>query len=170
MARLCVRDLDARRRSDYLSAVGWPGDTGQLNATIAEVGEHWVGNEHLDEAVLHLDVGRSEVGAKLGLEYHFERLPQLRGELAETGFLSYLEQRGLCSASKHQALLSWPGYQVKTLKHELWPSLITRRVNHLKLVFDHQHLSEIKCYLCVTHSYHQDAGSGAGAAQAAGGQ
>lgn len=152
--RFCVRGLDPQQRLEYLRAVGWAG-ADQLGSSIAALTEHWGGDEHKQGAVLHLDVGLAGVGPALGLEYYLERPPQLRGELSEIGFLDHLGSLGLCSANKRQGLLAWPGCEIRRLSHQLWPSLVSRRVNHIKLVHDHHRFVEAKGYLCVSHRYYQ---------------
>jgi hypothetical protein len=57
----------------------------------------------------------------------------------------------LCSASKRDALVRWCGHTVEQLPHACWPSLVLRRVSHVKLVFGPDAAAEAKTYLSVFH-------------------
>ncbi len=147
--RVCIRGLCGEAAADFLEALGWPMQRVEwvrhwLGATIAEDGARPV--------LLHVEVGEGLKPA-LGLEFALSRPSQLRGELAELGWLDGLVRRRLCAPRKRLGLRRWPGRSVQTFRHELWPSLVTRWVNHVKLVVDDGRLVEAKAYLYLRHDY-----------------
>lgn len=149
-ARLCVSGLAGDALARWLDAIGWGGDAGAVAALVHEVGALDDG-AHARPAIVHVDVGDAGVLPRLGLEYPFARRPQLEGRIAESGLLAWLAGRGLLHAAKARALAAWPGYETRTLAHELWPSILARRVNHVKLVVDDAGRWEAKGYLCAFH-------------------
>jgi hypothetical protein len=134
-----------------LNEVGWPEDQGRMAAeavaAIAGAGAPEVG-------MLHLDVLEGALLPRLGVEYTLERKAQIRGRVAEQAFLNTLAERGLCEPQRRDALLSWPGYELLTLRHELWPSLLARRVNCIKLVHEPDREPQMKAYLLAFHQPH----------------
>ena len=101
-------------------------------------------------SVLHLDID-PKVGflRRAGLEQRFSRLCQLRGNIDAEGqsLLKGLRDQGLCSAEKQAALLAWPGRGTALLPHSLPWSLISRRLNHVKLAIGPDGSIEAKAYL-----------------------
>jgi hypothetical protein len=69
----------------------------------------------------------------------------------EQAFLDHLVKCGLCLPERRDALLAWPGYEVRTLRHELWPSWLIRRVNCVKLVHEPDREAQAKAYLLAFH-------------------
>lgn len=134
-----------------LNEVGWPEDQGRMAAEVVaamrDAGAPEVG-------MLHLDVLEGALLPRLGVEYTLERQAQIRGRVAEQPFLDALAQRGLCEPGRRDALLSWPGYELLTLRHELWPSLLARRVNCIKLVHEPDREPQMKAYLLAFHQPH----------------
>ena len=98
--------------------------------------------------VTHLDVNETILPG-VGIELTFERRPQVRGELRERGFLDHLVQAGLCTPEAGRS--ARPGHSMARLNHQIWPSLVLRRLNHVKLRFEARRLAEAKAYLCFTH-------------------
>jgi hypothetical protein len=148
VARLCVIGLARHELATYLRTVHWPGpidDIAQLCGAIARA-------EAAASAptIVHLDVG-ADLRPTLGLEYALARGSQLRGEIAEVALLDWLVAEGLCDRAKRDALSAWPGYELGVMPHELWPSLIVRRVNHVKLVWTPDAPLQTKAYLGVKH-------------------
>ncbi|HKG94394.1 MAG TPA: hypothetical protein VKA84_20950 [Gemmatimonadaceae bacterium] len=142
--RVCAMGVKGPALANYLRAAGWPGDPHEIARVAAELAP-------AGAAMVHLDVGAAGVAPALGLELTFARRPQLDGVLAEAGLLDALAARGLCAAEKRDALAAWPGYRVETLPHELWPSVVVRRLNHVKVVCGPEGAREAKAYLCVHH-------------------
>jgi hypothetical protein len=88
----------------------------------------------------------------MGIEYLLSTRAQRRGRLGERPLLEALAAAG-CDRARLEALDRWPGRALCTLPHELWPSLVLRRVNHLKLVYEGQTVSAVKAYLSVCHAF-----------------
>ncbi|HEX6041380.1 MAG TPA: hypothetical protein VFZ20_25230 [Longimicrobium sp.] len=134
-----------------LGDVGWPEDQARMAAgavaTMARAGAPAIG-------MLHLDVLEGALLPRLGVEYTLERQPQIRGTVAERAFLESLAEMGLVDPERRDALLAWPGYEVRTLRHELWPSLLARRVNCIKLVHEPDRAPQMKAYLLTFHQPH----------------
>lgn len=134
-----------------LNEVGWPEDQGRMAAEVVaamrDAGAPEVG-------MLHLDVLEGALLPRLGVEYTLERMAQIRGRVAEQAFLDALAERRLCDPGRRDALLSWPGYELLTLRHELWPSLLARRVNCIKLVHEPDREPQMKAYLLTFHQPH----------------
>jgi hypothetical protein len=134
-----------------LNEVGWPEDQGRMAAEVVETmrdaGAPEIG-------MLHLDVLEGALLPRLGVEYTLDRHAQIRGRVAEQRFLDTLAEWGLCEPERHEALRAWPGYEVVTLRHELWPSLLARRVNCIKLVHEPDREPQMKAYLLTFHQPH----------------
>jgi hypothetical protein len=111
--------------------------------------------------MLHVDVAGAPL-PRAGVELALAREPQVRGRLVETAFLSRLVETGLCTPGRRDALLAWPGTRRCTLPHELWESVMVRRVNCVKLVSGPQGV-EAKAYLlaCSLPAPARRAGDGA---------
>lgn len=148
VARLSVIGL---RRADvltYLRAIAWPGSLLELRDQLADT---WEGSDSQPEfAVLNLDVGK-EIRPALGLEFRLERRCQTAGRIAETGWIQSLVAQAYCTPLKALALSAWPGCSRAVLPHELWPSVICRRVNHFKLTYRPGQPAEWKAYLSFSH-------------------
>jgi len=149
--RLCPGDIAARDLPAYLARVGWPGDLPRLRDTLREFARARRGALAADAALLHLDA-TDEVLPRLGMEYVFDRRPQVRGALAERAFLALLVRRGLCTPAEAAALEAFPGCGIERLPQHLWRSMVVRRVNHIKLVMDGDAV-QAKAYLVVHHRY-----------------
>ena len=145
--RLCVMGLSRTELQAWLRSVRWPGDEARLRTLMASLADPASGGQ-AQPAIVHVDVGESIDGA-VGLEYPLARHPQLAGEVAESAMLDNLVARRLVSAAVAAALRDWAGYEERTLAHELWPSVIVRRVNHLKLVLSATGALHLKLYLCA---------------------
>lgn len=146
--RLYLSRVDARAVPGLLDRVGWPEDHARDAAgVLAEV----AAGETPPLGMLHLDVLEGALLPRLGLEYTLERKPQVRGEIVERGFLDRLVACGLCRPERRDALLAWPGYEVRTLRHELWRSWLIRRVNCIKLVHEPDREAQAKAYLLAFH-------------------
>jgi hypothetical protein len=105
--------------------------------------------------VLDVDIdGQGRLLPRVGLEIPFDRALQVRGDVGERELMRSLVASGLCARTRSRALLAWPGCERRTMPHELWPSLVLRRVNHVKLVRVHGRVLEAKAYLCLTHAFH----------------
>jgi len=150
--RLCPGDVAARDLPAYLGAVGWPGDVDALGQLLRDAGRTRRGAFAPDPALLHLDLG-AQVLPRLGLEMVFDRRAQTRGVLAEGAFMRWLVRHGLCTAPEAAALAGFPGCGIERLPHQLWRSMVMRRVNHVKLVIDGAGPPRAKAYLVLHHRY-----------------
>jgi hypothetical protein len=114
-----------------LRAVGWPGEPDELALLLRRLGRAPGPAPFL--AMSYLDLAEGVLPA-VGVEYKLRRAGQSRGKLAERAFLDGLVEMGVCTAARRRGIDGWPGARVEMLPHELWESLGTRRVNHVKLV------------------------------------
>ncbi len=152
--RVCVVGIGEDALPGYLARVGWSGDPRALHHFLRETGTADGRRLHPGPGMLHLDVDGDAVQPRIGLEYVLERGGQIRGRLHETGFLDRLVELGLCTAAKRDGLLAWPGYSFEDFAHELWPSLVKRRVNHVKLVYEEGRTPQAKAYLCAFSGFY----------------
>jgi hypothetical protein len=155
-ARVCVQGLRRDLRA-YLGRVGWPGDPEGLarDVLVPLAGAQAAG---ADEAVhvIHLDL-EPQVRPALGLEYAFARADQARGVLREAPLLDLLVARGWCDAAVRDAIGAWPGSREEALPHQIWPSRVERRVNHVKIVRAPDGSIEAKAYLAALVEPSRDA-------------
>jgi hypothetical protein len=131
-----------------LDQVGWPEDEALHTARV--LGAVDAGTAPA-LGMLHLDVLEGALLPRLGLEYTLERRAQVRGEIVERRFVERLVECGLCAPERRDGLLAWPGYEVRTLRHELWRSWFIRRVNCIKLVHEPGREVQAKAYLLAFH-------------------
>lgn len=151
--RLCASGIGVRELPVFLRAAGWPGPYAPLETLLPALHAVREGAALRDPALLHLDLGAGGVQPRLGLEYVFGWKEQARGRLAETAFVNHLAARGLCTAAEAAALAAFPGCATEQLPHELWRSLVLRRVNHVKLVLDGERPPEAKGYLVLHNRF-----------------
>lgn len=146
--RVCVAGLHVADVEPFLGLAGWRGSTMPLRRLLTPLaaGE---GADRRARTVLHLDIVGSAVAARVGAERGFARASQLHGHINECDVLDTLVSLGWCSTDKRRALNAWPGVDVMTLPHDWWPSLITRRLNHLKVVGGDGADPSVKLYLSV---------------------
>jgi hypothetical protein len=151
--RVCVLGLGGPRVGDYLRAVGWPGDLDALREHLRRM----AGDPEPDAAgiaIVHLDIDDHErVRPALGFEYALARRPQVRGTIGEETFFERLVASAACDARKRDVLRQWPGCAIETLPHAIWPSLVMRRVSHVKIVYAPPGALEAKAYLCGAHEW-----------------
>lgn len=131
--------------AERMHGLGWPGARSEVTALLERFGGLPVGVAP-EISMAHLDVDR-DVLPRAGIEFRFARRPQLSGTLAETPFLERLVELGLCTGEKRDGMLAWPGHSVGVLPHELWRSVIARRVNCVKLLHEPGRPPEAKGYL-----------------------
>jgi hypothetical protein len=143
--RLYLAWVPAPRLPGALHEMGWPGAPGELSALLERM-DGPIPGAAPDTGMAHLDVD-GEVLPRVGVEFTFRRVEQLRGTLVEAPFLEHLVSLGLCADGKRKGLLAWPGHEIVTLPHELWPSVVARRVNCVKLLHDPGQAPQAKGYL-----------------------
>lgn len=145
--RVCVMGMTAAELEDYFRNVAWGGHAEvalSLVRELAQLGEPY-------PAIIHLDIGHQDPSS-LGLEYPFARHPQLASTIREGGVLEHLVARSYLTSARRAALPLWMGHQRCVLPHELWPSILVRRLNHIKLVVRPDASVETKLYLAVQHA------------------
>lgn len=140
VVRLYLTGLAAATLPNALRDAGWPGDAGELAALLEVAG----GGAAPRIQVAHVDAHEGMLPG-VGVEYAL----RTRGP-AEAAFLDRLVELGFCAAAKRRALDEWPGRSVQVLRHELWASRVTRRVNHVKLLCAPGRPSEAKGYLLTS--------------------
>lgn len=150
--RVSVAGLGDADLMAYLRAVRWPGSHRRLTSAIGLLTPPPRAPQPR-MAIVNLDVG-PVLGTGVGIEYVLSHAAQLHGGLLETAFLEKLVERGLSSAAKRDALLDWPSASLQTMRHELWRSRASRRVNHVKLVCAGDGMPEVKAYLSASHTFH----------------
>ena len=104
--------------------------------------------------MLHLDIDeRRGFVPRVGMERQFAQNCQLTGRTGagEQRLLDTLTARGLCTRAKRDALLKWPGRSLAIMPHEVWWSVVERRVNHVKFVYEPGSGVETKGYLFAKH-------------------
>jgi hypothetical protein len=151
MVRACVTGLTDREVEPYLDAVGWTGSPVALGDMLALLSAHPDLRGHA-VTVLHLDLAVT-VRPRLGLERTLGRDGQAHGRIGDTDLLDALVAAGWCSSAKRCALAAWPGVATRVMPHELWPAVVARRVNHIKVVGGDDQPPRAKLYLCATHRY-----------------
>ncbi|HKP74300.1 MAG TPA: hypothetical protein VJT67_02100 [Longimicrobiaceae bacterium] len=146
--RLYLGSVDAAALPAAFAAAGWPGDPRQLADVIARLD----GGTAPRVGMAHLDFADGGALPRVGIEFTLGRRAQHRGTIAEAAFLDRLVERGLATAPKRRALDAWPGHEVRVLPHELWRSLLSRRVNCVKLVHVPGEAPRVKAYLLARWS------------------
>jgi len=159
--RLDLVDLPRESLPEYLEAAGWPGELGAIREIL-----QWLPS-FIHEVHLAIDVGET-VLPKLGIECH------LYGGSAQTDTQSWgeiirlLVERGLCLPSKGDALLGWIGHSRERSSTTAWPedlrrmsqalgpnvlSVLTRTINHMKLVYQPAQPLEAKAYIALQQTW-----------------
>lgn len=144
IVRACVSGLSAALPA-YLTAVGWPGDSADLESRVLGPFGRAFGAARRHASILHLDVS-PRLGLRIGLEYAFARARQRPGRVREAALLDHLLARGWCGAATRDALTEWPGDSVEWLPHEIWHSRVSRRVSHVKCTYATGQPVEVKAY------------------------
>ncbi|HEX7089416.1 MAG TPA: hypothetical protein VF192_04730 [Longimicrobiales bacterium] len=146
--RLCVERFDGRPLLAFLRAIGWPGAHDVLAQLMVDLARVRRGAAFVGPGVTAVDLV-SQAAPRVGLEYVFARRPQFRGQLHEERFLDLLVLRGWCDADCRRQLARWPGCTTHVLAHDLWPSVLHRRLNHVKLSVGDDARIEAKAYLAL---------------------
>jgi hypothetical protein len=146
--RVCIAGLRPIELPPYLADIGWPGEPDELRALLEEIAALPGGAP--EPLLLHLDFAPA-LRPRIGLELVFQREPQVRGGFREASFLAWLERLGLLTPDSAVALQAWPGVSVEHFPHELWPSLLHRLLNHVKLLIEPGLPPRAKAYLACHH-------------------
>jgi hypothetical protein len=147
--RLCIGGITDDALPAYLERIGWPGTWQSVSRVLAPLASLGACPGR-SAAIVHIDVS-DEVAPTIAVELPFSRASQRVGHVAELGVMDALVAAGLCDRAKRDALLAWPRRVIATMPHELWPSAVTRRINHVKLVWRPDEDVEAKVYLAASH-------------------
>lgn len=146
--RLYLGSIAAPALPAAFAAAGWPGDPRELAEVIARL----VGGTAPGVGMAHVDFADGIALPRVGVEFTLSRREQLRGAIAEGAFLDRLVEIGLCTPEKRRALDAWPGHTVGVLPHEMWRSVLARRINCVKLVHVPGEAPRVKGYLLARWS------------------
>lgn len=160
LVRVITADIPLNQVLEYLMQIGWsePSDEfSHLLLTLSEFGQ--------EVRLLSFDVGE-KIAPRVGLEFYPKQFP-VDNSLWQL-FLNHLVAMGLCTPTKKDALLAWPGFTQKADRPELWPSnllvgdflrgstalsLFWRTINHVKIVYQPDTPLEAKGYLIFGHHW-----------------
>jgi hypothetical protein len=153
--RVNVAEIPCDRVLDYLLKIGWNDPTESLSPLMSQLSE-WV-----DYIILTFDVGET-IYPRIGLECYLEKQP--RYEPRWQLLLDNLVAQGLCTPTKRDALLTWPGFiKNKDRKQDNlnWESVFSlsmyslywKRINHIKIVYQPGVPLEAKGYLNFSHHW-----------------
>ncbi len=147
--RICIAKLPAAGAARFVASTAGVGGADVADIIrLASLADGPGGRRYIP--MLHLDIDeRRGFLPRLGMERQFKQAGQLTGRIGarEQDLLRTLIARGLCTGDKRDALLTWPGRSVAMLPHELWWSVVERRVNHVKFVYEPDAGVETKGYL-----------------------
>jgi hypothetical protein len=148
--RVCVTGLPAPAVSGYVAAAGWPGDPGALDALIASVAGS------VDRVEPCFDLGDA-FGEKIGVELQIDG-PRREKKARWTPVLDQLVAAGHGLPEKRDALGRWMGYA--RTPGEGAVCLISREINHVKLVHQREQPLEAKVYLAFMRTWQRPAPPG----------
>lgn len=154
--RLCIKDLPEDQLLDYLHRIGWSGDPAPLRAILQTFSCVVPGRSRaMNVGYVDVDIG-SQVHAPVGLEYFLQKGWQqlVQGGL-EALWLNRLVAAGLCMPEKRDAILSWPGYFHARFPHQMWPSIVLRHSNHIKIIHTPGQPLVAKAYLYFFHRFYR---------------
>ena len=147
--RICIAKLPAADIAGFLAVTAGVGGEDIADITrLASLPDGPGGPLYVP--MLHLDIDEQRgFIPRVGMERQFAHTCQLSGRTGagERHLLETLTARGLCSREKRDALLKWPGRAVALMPHEVWWSVIERRVNHVKFIYEPDSGVETKGYL-----------------------
>lgn len=145
----------------YLEAVGWPGDIREVEAML-----RWL-PPFYKEVEVALDLTEA-VLPRLGVECHVYKGSLTSASAAWGEMLDVLVERGLCLPSKRDALLAWIGHSHARALGDDWPgdlrqrakslgpnvlSVLSRTINHIKLVYQPGRRVEAKAYITLLQTW-----------------
>jgi len=149
--RLCVRCRDFSGLGHVLSAAGAAGTLETLRRQLLAAD---FPPDGALPSLLDLDLNADRAPA-FGLEWSLPSAAAGRPAEQSLTLLRCLEQSGLLSTEALAALHLWPGSNVEQMSHQLWPSLLRRNINHIKIVYDRKGRPEAKIYLRFEHTLYR---------------
>ena len=135
--RVCA-EIPKDQVLEYLSHVGWSGSINEVK-NIVSTFSPCVKRIHIT-----LDVGDS-IFPNIGIEFIFNTLPEIEPGLPL--FLNLLIDEKMCTPEKRDALLTWPGYSLEIYPNDSWPSILWRRLSHIKITCQPGSSLSAKAYL-----------------------
>jgi hypothetical protein len=146
--RLGIKNVPPERLLPYLEEVRWPGSAAQLQSQL-----DWLLPLRVNRFFLNLDMAPGML-PRLGLECSFTGRRQPAEEPQWAALFDQLVARGLCSATKRDLVLAWPGRQISTRQHgsQLLETTFQKRLGHIKLTLSDKAQPEAKCYIGVHRS------------------
>ncbi len=126
--KFVIRELPFHGLCDYLSRIGWKGNTGHITAFFTSA------LKHINEFRLSIDIGMDALSPKLGVEYFVKGGADFLGKWDL--FFSLLVDYRLCTVRKKNAILDY----VRQNKHR-------ETLAHAKVAFLPDKLLEAKAYL-----------------------
>jgi hypothetical protein len=159
--RLCIVDLPTERVVEYLTGLGWTGDSEELQALVDGLATF------VDRIVLDIDVA-DRLSSKLGFECYFTGFRQPGDEARWRTLFDHLVDENLCRPEQREALLAYPGFVHQAQSAGAWPSHLAaaasllgprassgraRVLHHLKIAYRPGVPLEAKAYLGGTHHW-----------------
>ncbi|MGL6345162.1 MAG: hypothetical protein ACRC80_39175, partial [Waterburya sp.] len=161
--RICVKNIATDQLLEYLKNLGWSHSLGTLNSLLSEI------SNFVDEINLSFSV-ENTILPKVGFEcYVDESSKKLSNILVKwQQFLDYLVKHELCPVEEANSLLNWSGYSEAKLDQEIgssdlakasafvYPhlkSIILKKLNHIKIVFQPDRPLQTKAYLWFGHRW-----------------
>jgi len=147
--RVCVRHLPLEHVPEWLSKLGWNGDTAAIAGLLRDT------VPMLHRIALDLTLGENGVAEKLGLECYMVWLEENPEQWRP--LLEFARDRQISLPEKSEALLAFPGIsrfpadRCNTADGMRYPN-IHRKLHHIKLNFVGGKVTEAKAYLAVAHS------------------
>lgn len=129
---------------DFLAKIGWNGSIAHLMEVYRFL------RSHVKATVIAVDIGE-EIYSKIGIECYLDYYPE--GKQQRDEFIGQLVKRGLCTPQKGEILRNWHGYSQQIMKHEFWPSLLVKMLNHIKIVYQPDSSIEAKGYMGFVHKW-----------------
>ena len=154
--RVNLKGLRAEDVDGLLARLGWRGEEYEVGARM-----EWL-LQYADDVTVCLDLGE-RVFPRIGLEAFFHDPPSVEPEWR--ALLDALVREGACTEAKRDALLEWEGISGPPQAAAPWPgeliaqaleeperfSVIARRLNHIKAIYQPDRPLEAKAYLGFGH-------------------
>jgi hypothetical protein len=143
--RLCISGLSLRQFIDYLGRIEYCDGLPSIKRILANL------DSCIETYILHIDIlNNKNVSPRLGLECFptRNRAPSVTANWKR--LLNSLVQMDLCRLSQKECLEAWPKLCSVSSIAEI---LIFRRLNHVKLVFNDNNLSETKVYTSIAQEW-----------------
>lgn len=161
--RLCIREITPESILEYLSRLGWSGSLDELRTITLRLAPM---TERIDLDIDVLNQDEPKIGPKVGLECYFGSGTEVERRIRT--FLDYLVNERICTTSKQEGLLAYPGYSHEYSDRDLWPShllrassflgpmvagCMVRALHHIKIVYEDMHPLTAKAYLAAFHKW-----------------